>query len=702
MPDSDLAERYDVEQTIDYIVNGGYRSVALQFPDEQLRDSPAVSQLLQRGLGDRAKVFILADTAYNPLGVDEVAAQHLAAQCVVHYGRASVDPVTSIPAFFVFPKDPLNVPETVAAVRQAVSEAVRARCAAAAPASSAGSGVAGSRSSSSFSAVVVLIDQGYQYRLEDLNRELLHGGMPGPREAGEGGNAGNACHESGGKDMQDGALPAQPPWIFANVAAKSLSPKQMAPHQHPPPQPALRPAARGGCCGAAANASRTTAAASTSAAAITTTGCCRGGAAAATATAQEAADACLGVMQERALAATPAAGGGEERIGGGDGSCCAVTCASGSIQQDGCGTGLAGARVARGGGGHVGATVDAAQAAPGMAIATLQADTAESYSAAESEAAARAGPDADSSSGGGGSSTPCTCRMVGLCWSLPPGVSRRDCLYVWVGPYGSSAHQVLQLTHSTCEWLSYDPAEGGGAARQGLSDDTRRLLKRRNFLVEKVRSASIIGLLVGTLGSAGFLDVILALRRLAIAAGKKTYTFLMGKPNPAKLGNFPEVDVFVMVCDAQGLILDCRDYLAPLVSPWEAAIALLGHHLDPDDYRMEMRDVLELEAQYRQQPRQETEAEGTGMALQALGNLGLSVATRGTGGEVVARTAAEFLTLKRTFKGLEMPATGAFPKAPELAVEGLSGRAAVYSEEGSSQRAGAGEPDGGSKAAGAW
>ncbi len=37
-----------------------------------------------------------------------------------------------------------------------------------------------------------------------------------------------------------------------------------------------------------------------------------------------------------------------------------------------------------------------------------------------------------------------------------------------------------------------------------------------------------------------------------------------------------QVDVFVMVADAQGLILDSRDYLAPLVTPWEAAIALSG------------------------------------------------------------------------------------------------------------------------------
>jgi diphthamide biosynthesis protein 2 len=41
-------------------------------------------------------------------------------------------------------------------------------------------------------------------------------------------------------------------------------------------------------------------------------------------------------------------------------------------------------------------------------------------------------------------------------------------------------------------------------------------------------------------------------------AGKKTYTLLMGKPNPAKLANFPELEVFVMLSDPQGLVLECR------------------------------------------------------------------------------------------------------------------------------------------------
>ena len=56
---------------------------------------------------------------------------------------------------------------------------------------------------------------------------------------------------------------------------------------------------------------------------------------------------------------------------------------------------------------------------------------------------------------------------------------------------------------------------------------------------------------MGTLGVAGFLQAAEEVRRLAREAGKRTYTLLMGKPSPTKLANFPEVDIFVMIADAQ-------------------------------------------------------------------------------------------------------------------------------------------------------
>lgn len=76
---------------------------------------------------------------------------------------------------------------------------------------------------------------------------------------------------------------------------------------------------------------------------------------------------------------------------------------------------------------------------------------------------------------------------------------------------------------------------------------------------------------MGTLGVAGFLQAEEGVRRLARGAGKQTYTVLMGKPNPAKLANFPEVEVWVMVADAQvGTPVTCKVLLLPneLFSPF--------------------------------------------------------------------------------------------------------------------------------------
>ncbi|MCH94572.1 diphthamide biosynthesis protein 2-like, partial [Trifolium medium] len=101
----------------------------------------------------------------------------------------------------------------------------------------------------------------------------------------------------------------------------------------------------------------------------------------------------------------------------------------------------------------------------------------------------------------------------------------------------------------------------------------RRILKRRYYLVERAKDANIVGILVGTLGVAGYLHIINQMMELITAAGKKAYTLVMGKPNPAKLANFPECDVFLYVSCAQTALLDSKEYLAPVITPFEATIA---------------------------------------------------------------------------------------------------------------------------------
>ncbi|GKY94730.1 hypothetical protein MPSEU_000438400 [Mayamaea pseudoterrestris] len=64
-----------------------YTSIALQFPDELLQDAPDVCQFLQDALPD-SLVFVLGDTTFAPCCPDTIAAQHLQASLLVHFGHA--------------------------------------------------------------------------------------------------------------------------------------------------------------------------------------------------------------------------------------------------------------------------------------------------------------------------------------------------------------------------------------------------------------------------------------------------------------------------------------------------------------------------------------------------------------------------------------------------------------------------------------
>jgi len=126
--------------------------------------------------------------------------------------------------------------------------------------------------------------------------------------------------------------------------------------------------------------------------------------------------------------------------------------------------------------------------------------------------------------------------IAGLQWQVPGG---REPHMLWVGPTeDSTALTQLLMTFSARKWSFYDPATRESPA--GVPASVSRALMRRYYLVEKAKNAAIVGILVGTLGVAGYLDVIDRLRALATAAGKKTYTMLMGKPSPTKLANFAE------------------------------------------------------------------------------------------------------------------------------------------------------------------
>ena len=147
----------------------------------------------------------------------------------------------------------------------------------------------------------------------------------------------------------------------------------------------------------------------------------------------------------------------------------------------------------------------------------------------------------------------------------------------------------IMLRFNACTCLSYDPTtppsippSSPQPLLQPQSLSTNQELKRRYYLVQRARDASVFGIVVGTLGVGRYMGVVSAVRRLISQANKKSYTLLVGKLNPSKLANFAEIDAFVLVACPETSLLEegGREYHAPVVTPLELEMALGGKAWD--------------------------------------------------------------------------------------------------------------------------
>ncbi|KAM4718504.1 2-(3-amino-3-carboxypropyl)histidine synthase subunit 2 isoform 1-T2 [Anableps anableps] len=115
-PADKLFESYQITNTCAFISEHHFGKVALQFPDELLVDSAAVAAEIERN--SPAKTFILGDTSYGSCCVDEVAAEHVGADCIMHYGSACLSPSRRLPVIYVFEKRTLDVEMCAASFRE--------------------------------------------------------------------------------------------------------------------------------------------------------------------------------------------------------------------------------------------------------------------------------------------------------------------------------------------------------------------------------------------------------------------------------------------------------------------------------------------------------------------------------------------------------------------------------------------------------
>ncbi|KAG6907507.1 hypothetical protein DXG01_008651 [Tephrocybe rancida] len=129
----------------------------------------------------------------------------------------------------------------------------------------------------------------------------------------------------------------------------------------------------------------------------------------------------------------------------------------------------------------------------------------------------------------------------------------------------------LLMTYGLSEVFSYDSS----THVTGLaSTRTNRLLMRRYAAVQRARDADVFGILVGTLGVSSYLPLIRHLRALLARNRKKSYTISVGKLNPSKLANFLEIECFVLVACPENSVIEAKEFLRPIITPFELEIAL--------------------------------------------------------------------------------------------------------------------------------
>ncbi|KAL7530478.1 hypothetical protein ACHAXR_003515, partial [Thalassiosira sp. AJA248-18] len=114
-----------------------------------------------------------------------------------------------------------------------------------------------------------------------------------------------------------------------------------------------------------------------------------------------------------------------------------------------------------------------------------------------------------------------------------------------------------------------------------LSTALSRTLRRRYFLINKAKLATTIAILIGTTSNSYSFRRLLARTRHRIqSTGRTAYTFAVGKlsTSASKLANFAEIDCFVLIACGESIAkfwqMEREELLVPVLTPLELDVAL--------------------------------------------------------------------------------------------------------------------------------
>ncbi|RKF61555.1 2-histidine synthase subunit 2 [Erysiphe neolycopersici] len=116
-------------------------------------------------------------------------------------------------------------------------------------------------------------------------------------------------------------------------------------------------------------------------------------------------------------------------------------------------------------------------------------------------------------------------------------------------------------------------------SKESVKATTANLFRRRYGLLNSLNACSTYGILINTLSVANHLQALDKIQALIKAAGKKYYTFVVGKINAAKMANFSEVGGWVVIGCWESSLLDCKDFYRPVITPWELEWVLTSENV---------------------------------------------------------------------------------------------------------------------------
>ncbi|KAI8637193.1 diphthamide biosynthesis protein 2 [Parasitella parasitica] len=159
----------------------------------------------------------------------------------------------------------------------------------------------------------------------------------------------------------------------------------------------------------------------------------------------------------------------------------------------------------------------------------------------------------------------------GRYFELPEGIPMESCSIFFIGKESLTLTNIM-MVHNKCPVFTYNP-KTKEARKESVQ--VNRLLMKRYALLQAVKDAETIGIVVGTLGVASYMNIIDHIKKIIKASGRKSYFFVMGKLNAYKMANFMEIDCFVLVSCPENSLIDSKEFCRPMVTPFELEIALI-------------------------------------------------------------------------------------------------------------------------------